>query len=658
MSLRTPVPKPDVVHPRTLVQTTIDDLGTPLAQVTFVVVDLETTGGSPRDCAITEIGAVKVRGGQVLGELSTLVNPSQPIPPFIAALTGITDAMVAGSPRIEAVLPAWFEFSRGAVIVAHNARFDVGFLRAAAERSGVHWQPARVLDTVHLARHVLGRGEVRNHKLATLAPYFHATTTPNHRALDDARATVDVLHGLIERVGNLGVHTWEDLYTYTSRVSPETRRKRYLAEGLPTSPGVYVFTGPGAEVLYVGTSANLRSRVRTYFTAGETRPRMAEMVRLATAVTPIPCQTRLEAQIRELRLIAEHHPRYNRRSKYPARAPWVKLTAEPFPRLSVVRDVKANDGTYLGPFGSAGSADAAIEALHEAFPLRQCRQRIPLTPSPGAKACILAEIGRCGAPCIGQQSRSSYEAVVARVRRVIVGAVTPVADALLGRIHTLSAQQRFEDAARHRDRLESFLHAADRTQRRAPLESVNELVAARRREAGGWELVLVRRGQLAGTVLSPAGADPMPYVQALQASGDVPGRRVLVEETELIGGWLAQPGVRLVELDGEWSSPVAGAGQAHSWLKEHLGFVEATRTALGAGRRTDSTHIARHFGARVTRSRPRVDLGRRGEHEQVHVDLCGIVLGREHDEAGDKPQAALKGQSSPSEKAVSRSLAE
>src|SRR5664279_3363886 len=112
-------------------QVSFDELGTALREVTFVVVDLETTGGSPQSSAITEIGAVKTRGGEVLGEFQTLVDPGGPIPPFIVALTGITDAMLIAAPRIEQVLPAFLEFLGDAVLVAHNAPFDVGFLKAA-----------------------------------------------------------------------------------------------------------------------------------------------------------------------------------------------------------------------------------------------------------------------------------------------------------------------------------------------------------------------------------------------------------------------------------------------------------------------------------------------------------------------------------------------
>ena len=225
-------------------QRTFDELGRPLREMTFCVVDLETTGGSAAaGSMITEIGAVKVRGGEVLGEFQTLVNPHTAIPPFIAVLTGITNSMVADAPPIESALPAFLEFASGCVLVAHNAPFDVGFLRHFAEVQGRPWPAFEVLDTALMARRVITRDDAPNCKLSSLARTFHATTTPNHRALSDARATVDVLHGLMERLGGLGVHTLEELQTFSAKVSTAQRRKRHLAEGLPHAPGVYLFPG-------------------------------------------------------------------------------------------------------------------------------------------------------------------------------------------------------------------------------------------------------------------------------------------------------------------------------------------------------------------------------------------------------------------------------
>lgn len=556
------------------VQSTFDELGTPLREVTFVVVDLETTGGSPATCHITEVGAVKVRGGQVLGEFQTLVDPGEPIPPFIAVLTGITDTMVASAPRIESVVPAFLEFcGPDAVVVAHNAPFDVGFLKAACQVTGHRWPDPQVVDTAKLARHVVTRDEAPNCKLGTLARVFRAGTTPDHRALSDARATVDVLHGMLERLGGLGVHSLEELATFTARVSPQQRRKRHLAEQLPSGPGVYVFEDAVGRVLYVGKSKDLRSRVRTYFTASETRTRMAEMVGLAETVRPISCATALEAEVRELRLIAEHKPRYNRRSRFPEKAVWLKLTAEAFPRLSVVRAVRDDGSAYLGPFGSARTAELAMAALHEAVPLRQCTQRI--SPRRPSSACVLAELGRCGAPCTGAQSVPDYAVHADTVRAAFTGDVRAVVETLQQRIEALAAQERYEDAAAQRDRLTALVRAAARTQRLAALTACPEVVAARRTGEGGWELVCVRWGRLAGTAVVSRGTDPRPAVEALRATAEVvqpelpgvsPTPAATAEETECVLRWLEEPGTRLVELEGTWACPAFGAGSRRAWL--------------------------------------------------------------------------------------------
>jgi DNA polymerase-3 subunit epsilon len=558
-----------VLPRQTGVQTSFDELGAPLHQVTFVVVDLETTGGSPASSRITEIGAVKVRGGQVLGEFHSLVDPGVPIPPFIAVLTGITDAMVAGAPGLPALLPAFLEFTGDAVLVAHNAPFDIGFLKAACAEQGRDWPGNQVLDTARLARQVVTRDEAPNCKLSSLARLFRAGTVPDHRALSDARATVDVLHGLLERLGNLGVRSLDELSTFSSRVSPAQRRKRHLAEALPSAPGVYLFADERGEVLYVGKSKNLRARVRTYFTAAETRGRMAEMVGLAATVTPVVCATPLEAEVRELRLIAAHKPRYNRRSRFPERAVWLKLTTEAFPRLSRVRQLKDDGAAYLGPFSSAQQADLATAALHDTFPLRQCTGRLSVRGT--GSACALLEMGRCNAPCEGRESVDEYAVHSAAARAAMHQDVRPVVQALGHRIGRLADAERFEDAAVHRDRLAAFVRASARLQRLAALTRCDEVVAARRVDDGGWEVVVVRRGRLVGTGVAAPGSDPWAVVGSVRAAAEdvAPGPGPLpaasAEESECILRWLEQPGTRLVDIDGEWASPLHGAGGVRSW---------------------------------------------------------------------------------------------
>ncbi len=188
---------------------------TPLIETTFVVVDLETTGGSPAlGCAITEIGAVKICGGETLGEFQSLVNPGIPIPSFITDLTGITDEIVASAPKIDKALPSFLEFCgshKKTVLIAHHAPFDLSFLKSAAAQLSHPWPKYRVIDTAKIARYVLSREEVINCKLSTLSAFFSVATLPTHRALDDARATVEVFHGIIERMGTFKIYTLEDL---------------------------------------------------------------------------------------------------------------------------------------------------------------------------------------------------------------------------------------------------------------------------------------------------------------------------------------------------------------------------------------------------------------------------------------------------------------
>ncbi|WP_380168615.1 DEDD exonuclease domain-containing protein [Jannaschia sp. R86511] len=551
------------------VQGSFDDLGRPLHETTFCVVDLETTGGSPTADAITEIGAVKVRGGEVVGELQSFVDPGRPVPPQIALLTGITDRMLVGAPSVGAALSAFLDFAEGTVLVAHNATFDISFLRAACRSRQRPWPRFEVVDTVLLARRLVTSDEVPNRKLATLARYFRAGTTPEHRALADARATVDVLHALLGRAR--GVGTVEDLLEFC-RTDDGRRSRRHLADGLPSSPGVYRFVDGGGRVLYVGSSLDVRTRVRSYFTAAEKRRRMTEMVRIAQRVETVACATALEAQVREVRLIAEHRPPYNRRSTRPDRAAWVKLTDEPAPRLSVVGRPGPDHprAAYVGLFSSRSHAREAVEAVHTAFDLRRCTPR--LARRGGGTACALAGMGRCAAPCV-QGPDDAYAAVVQAVRDALTGDLSPLVDTVMHRVRLLAQQQRYEEAAVERDRLAALVRGVDRAQQLAALTRTGRLVAARARPVGGWELVCVRHGRLAGSAVSRRGEPVMPTVEALQATAeevsapDGPASAALPEESALVLRWLEAPGTRLVSSDAGWALP---RGAASRWAQLHL----------------------------------------------------------------------------------------
>ena len=203
---------------------------TSLHETTFVIVDLETTGASPKKgAAITEIGAVKVRSGEYLGNFESFVNPLTPIPEYITQMTGITDLMLAKAPVIDEILPAFLEFAGSeaqTIIVAHNAPFDLSFLKSAAKEIDLDWPNYKTLDTVTIARQVLSKEDVPNCKLSTLAQFFGTKTEPNHRALDDAKATTEILHGLIERLGSFDVYDVDALMEF-AKTAAHIQRQNY-----------------------------------------------------------------------------------------------------------------------------------------------------------------------------------------------------------------------------------------------------------------------------------------------------------------------------------------------------------------------------------------------------------------------------------------------
>ncbi len=354
------------------------------------------------------------------------------------------------------------------------------------------------------------------------------------------------------------------------RCRPPQRRKRHLAEGLPHAPGVYLFRDDSARVLYVGTSRDLRTRVRSYFTASETRTRMGEMVGLADSVTGIECATPLEAEVRELRLIAEHKPRYNRRSPVPGEGPLAQADRRALP--AAVAGAARSPTT--APTTSARSrarrrAEKCLAALHEAFPLRQCTQR--LARSPPGRPCVLAEMGRCLAPVRRQRRRRR------RTPRWCAGCATTcssdaddVVELITQRMAGWPTDERYEEAGvpprpAGRLRPRGRPHAAadrprldPRAGRRPPRGRPDRPGAGRSTSSAtaGWpqpgssrpaptpsqfvaELVAERRDRRPAARARPRRPPPR------RPSASCAGSR--------------QPGVRLVDVDGEWTCPVGGA---------------------------------------------------------------------------------------------------
>lgn len=454
-------------------QASLDDLGLPLADVPFCVVDLETTGTSIDRCAITEVGAVRLRGGTCEGTFQTLVDPGCAIPPAITVLTGITESLVVDAPRIEAVLPSLLEFLGDAVVVGHNVRFDLGFLNAAMRADDRPVLSNRSIDTCALSRRLL-RDEVPNHKLGTLANHLRLDHQPSHRALDDALATGDLLHHLLERAGSLGVTGLEDLLVLPKLAGHAQVAKLRLTEDLPRRPGVYLFRSRRGEVLYVGKATDLRARVRSYFSADKRR-KIHQLLRETERIDHRECHDPLEAAVTEIRLIHEHEPRFNRRGTTWRQYAYVKLSlGERFPRLSAARVVRDDGALYVGPVASVSTARRIIEAVETVVPLRRCTGRPGRTSRTGA--CVPAQLGVATCPCTGDVSEGDYAVLVEHARRGLTSDPASLLRPLADRMARLADEERFEEATETRDRAAALADAVRRHRRLTELRSSGRLV--------------------------------------------------------------------------------------------------------------------------------------------------------------------------------------
>lgn len=411
-----------------------------LENATYVVFDVETTGASAGKGGITELGAVKLAGGVVVEEFSTLVNPGQPISPFVVRLTGITNSMVAEAPPIENVIPSFEEFVEGTVLVGHNAQFDCSFVAAARGEA----LPNLVLDTLRLARTLVPG--LRRYRLGSLAGHFGVRQVPNHRALSDAAATAEVFLKLLKLLRSAGIRSVGEAIALKGgsrrRIKPQ---KQHLSEGVPNTPGVYYFVDKHGTVLYVGKAKDLRARVRTYFNGGDGRRKVGRLVEEVAEVRYKETQSELHALIYEAREIKRLLPRYNSVGREPRASWYIKLDMnEPYPVPERVPEASlAENVTHLGPYRSARVLDTCIEALGRIFPLKQC--------SGEEGVCFYGQMGRC-APCMGMDQQAYRTEVLDELVALLRGeGGEEHLSALVRERDRLAGQQEFEAAARLRD---------------------------------------------------------------------------------------------------------------------------------------------------------------------------------------------------------------
>jgi DNA polymerase-3 subunit epsilon len=444
-----------------------DALAGTLDEATFVVCDVETTGMAASATGIIEIGAARVRGGRIVAEFEQLVDPGVRLPPFITQLTGITDAMLAGQPRMAAAWPRFTDFLGDDVLVAHNARFDLGFLNAAALAHDGRAIANPTLCTLQLARRLLPG--LRRRGLDALAAHFAIPQADRHRALGDVRITVEVLFALLELLAARGVVRLDQLLDLQHHARDGRRfvcpLPRDRVQQLPTQPGVYEFYDATGRLLYIGKGKNLRERVQSYLanSAGHS-DKTLDLIRHVHDVRTRQAGSELEAALEEAEAIRRHQPPYNRLGKHLPRIAFLKLSvADAFPRLSLARSPSSRRARYIGPFHSREEAERVLNLLTRLFQVRTCAGK--LQPATDVAPCLQGQIGACTAPCAARVPAAAYREQVNACLDLLSGDAASTEERLALRRDELAEMMRFEAAAKlQRDlRLLRMLQRRQRT---------------------------------------------------------------------------------------------------------------------------------------------------------------------------------------------------
>jgi DNA polymerase-3 subunit epsilon len=380
-----------------------------LLDAPLAIVDLETTGAHPVHDRVTEIAVIEVDGGEVTGEWSTLVNPETTIPAAIQALTGITNDMVAGAPRFGALAVELGARLAGRVLVAHNARFDYGFLKQEFERAG-HQYRARTLCTVKLSRRLYP--EHARHNLDSLIERHGLECRARHRAMGDAEAVWQFLRVAEAERGE------EVLAVAARQVAKQptlpAHIDRAMVDAVPDAPGVYLFYGEGAAPLYIGKSIAMRTRVLQHF--GDD-VRSSKEMQLAREVRRIEWQRtagELGALLREAELVKQLLPVFNRQLRRPAELCGFALDAK---QLRLVRDFDAAGLAHVhGLFRSRRAALEALRGIADEHGL--CLQTLGFeTTRKGA--CFRHQIRRCAGLCAGKETFQAHHARLAAALGVL-----------------------------------------------------------------------------------------------------------------------------------------------------------------------------------------------------------------------------------------------
>lgn len=539
-----------------------------LAEQTFVVVDLETTGGSAKHDRILEIAAVRVVDGAIRSRWRTFVNPGAPIPPFITGLTGITTAQVAYAPSFADVVADFRRFLGDGIFVAHQAAFDAGFLAQEYRRlDGGIFEPD-VLCTLKLSRRLYPG--LPSHSLEALIRTFGLESRRLHRALPDALSTAEVLIRLIDRAVEEGLTEWEEIQALLA--GPKSRRsagsyERARLKELPEGPGVYLLKDAGSNVFYVGKSIHVRRRVREHLSGkAEGQPKLRRHLKALADVQAIPTGSELEALLLEAKLIKQYLPVANQMLREATHYPFIRVDVHSdYPRIEVTRNPVPDGSLYFGPFRSARLVGGVVDYLRGLFGIRECSRSL----LPDGRACLLLDLKKCLGPCVGAVSPDEYRPAVAQAVDLLRGEWDAIGDGLEAQMLELAEREQFEAAADIRDTL-ADLRAVVGTQRRLTEMGSYHGVIVTRPLPSGYRLLFVRGGRVAGhaDVATAVSRRHLGLLLRRNFGGPAPGPLTAdaVDEAWILGAWIRQhandPDCTIIDVMPDNLKPAIGALEA------------------------------------------------------------------------------------------------
>jgi DNA polymerase-3 subunit epsilon len=379
----------------------------------YAIIDIETTGGSPKTDKITEIAVLIHDGHQIIKEFSTFINPECRIPHHISLLTGITDEMVANAPKFYEIARDLVEITEKTAFVAHNVSFDYNFIRSEFRRIGYDFKRDQ-LCTVRLSRKLIPGH--RSYSLGRLCEELNIPVSGRHRAMGDALATAKLFDILLEinargnhdLIGNL-----KDLYTESHPALDLSLFKR-----MPEEPGVYYFYNDQSELIYIGKSKNIKARVLSHFSNNST----IKAMQMRTEIAHIGWETtgsELIALLRESNEIKLHKPIYNRKQRrsFFQYGLFSNTDDKGYIRFQIEKTA-GHEALPLVSFTTKAEARSFITSIINKFNL--CQKLCGLYPS--GNHCFHYEIGACNGACAGIESPEKYNLRAMQViRRYKIG---------------------------------------------------------------------------------------------------------------------------------------------------------------------------------------------------------------------------------------------